>query len=39
VKEERDELFPKARAAGLDLDALGQQLRERQQELEAAAVQ
>jgi hypothetical protein len=36
VKEERDELFPKARAAkGLDLAALGQQLKERQQELEA----
>jgi len=35
VKEERDHLFPKARAAaGLDLDALGAQLRERQQELE-----
>lgn len=35
VKEERDELFPKAKAAaGLDLDALGAQLRERQQELE-----
>ena len=37
VKEERDELFPKAKAApGLDLDALGAQLRERQQELEGA---
>ena len=35
VKEERDELFPKARAA-LDLVALGQQLRTRQQELESA---
>lgn len=35
VKEERDELFPKARASGLDLDALGAQLKERQQELEA----
>ena len=35
VKEERDELFPKAKAAaGLDLDALGAQLRERQQQLE-----
>ena len=34
VKEERDELFPKAKAApGLDLDALGAQLRDRQQEL------
>jgi hemerythrin-like domain-containing protein len=34
VKEERDELFPKARAAqGLALDALGAQLRQRQQEL------
>lgn len=37
VKEERDELFPKAKAApGLDLVALGAQLRERQQQLEAA---
>jgi len=34
VKEERDELFPKARTApGLDLPALGVQLRQRQQEL------
>ena len=34
VKEERDELFPKARSApGMDLVALGQQLKERQQEL------
>lgn len=38
VKEERDELFPKAKAApGLDLAALGEQLRERQQELQAEA--
>jgi iron-sulfur cluster repair protein YtfE (RIC family) len=36
VKEERDELFPKAKSAkGMDLAALGQQLKERQQELEA----
>ena len=34
VKEERDELFPKARSCGLDLDALGARLRERQQELQ-----
>lgn len=34
VKEERDELFPKARAT-LDLVLLGQQMRERQQALEA----
>jgi hemerythrin superfamily protein len=34
VKEERDHLFTKARAAAkLDLDALGAQLRERQDEL------
>ena len=34
VKEERDELFPKARSApSLDLDALGAQLHERQQAL------
>lgn len=37
VKEERDELFPKARAAaGLDLAALGGSLRKRQQELQTA---
>ncbi|WBY02904.1 hemerythrin domain-containing protein [Ramlibacter tataouinensis] len=35
VKEERDELFPKARTAkDLDLSALGEQLHERQQELQ-----
>ncbi|MDB5750134.1 MAG: hypothetical protein JWP65_555 [Ramlibacter sp.] len=34
VKEERDQLFPKAKVSGLDLDALGAQLKERQQELE-----
>jgi iron-sulfur cluster repair protein YtfE (RIC family) len=37
VKEERDELFPKARASsGLDLVAIGKQLMERQEELQAA---
>jgi hemerythrin-like domain-containing protein len=36
VKEERTQLFPKARAAaGLDLDALGAQLKQRQEELQA----
>jgi iron-sulfur cluster repair protein YtfE (RIC family) len=36
VKEERDELFPKAKAAPkLDLEALGLQLRERQETLQA----
>jgi iron-sulfur cluster repair protein YtfE (RIC family) len=30
VKEERDDLFPKARASGLDLQALGAKLKERQ---------
>jgi iron-sulfur cluster repair protein YtfE (RIC family) len=35
VKEERDCLFPKARASGLDLMAIAAQLKERQQELEA----
>ena len=35
VKEERTLLFPKARASTVDLAALGQQLRQRQQELEA----
>jgi iron-sulfur cluster repair protein YtfE (RIC family) len=39
VKEERDELFPKAKAApALDLNVLGEQLRERQQALQAEAV-
>lgn len=38
VKEERDGLFPKARAAGgLDLDALGERLGERQQALAGEA--
>ena len=38
VKEERDHLFPKARAsAELDLDELGAQLEQRQQELQAQA--
>lgn len=38
VKEERDVLFPKARAAqGLELDALGVTMKERQQELESQA--
>ncbi|RYF35702.1 MAG: hemerythrin domain-containing protein, partial [Comamonadaceae bacterium] len=38
VKEERDELFPKAKAApDLDLMALGGQLRERQQDLQSEA--
>lgn len=36
VKEERTQIFPKALSApGLDLDALGARLRQRQQELEA----
>jgi hemerythrin superfamily protein len=36
VKEERDHLFPKARSAeGLDLEALGARLQERQQELQS----
>jgi iron-sulfur cluster repair protein YtfE (RIC family) len=35
VKEERDEMFPKARASSLDLMALGAQLRERQLALES----
>jgi hemerythrin superfamily protein len=36
VKEERDELFPKARASKLDLAELGDQLRQRQQALAPA---
>lgn len=40
VKEERDELFPKAKAApDLDLDVLGEQLRERQHDLQSAVEQ
>jgi iron-sulfur cluster repair protein YtfE (RIC family) len=36
VKEERDQLFPKARSTpSLDLEALGARLQERQQELQA----
>ena len=37
VKEERDELFTKARASNLDLGALGARLKDRQEELMAAA--
>ncbi len=38
VKEERDLLFPKARAAAdLDLDELGARMKERQQELQSQA--
>jgi iron-sulfur cluster repair protein YtfE (RIC family) len=38
VKEERDHLFPKARAAaGLDLDALGARLQERLSQLQVKA--
>ena len=38
VKEERDQLFPKARSTpSLDLEALGARLQERQQELQAQA--
>ncbi|MBG9387604.1 hemerythrin domain-containing protein [Caenimonas aquaedulcis] len=36
VKEERDEIFPKAKGAGLDLADLAQQMRERQQALQTA---
>ena len=36
VKEERDELFPKARSCDMDLDALGAQLKDRQEELMAS---
>jgi len=40
VKEERDEMFPKARACpGLDLAGLGAQMRERQQALKSAVAQ
>ena len=33
VKEEEEEMFPKARAAGLDLEMLGQQIAERKAEI------
>ena len=33
VKEEENELFPKVRSSGLDLDALGRQLAGRKQQL------
>ena len=35
VKEEREEMFPKARKSGVDLAALGERLRERRRELQA----
>jgi hypothetical protein len=34
VKEEQNELFPQVKRAGLDLRALGDQLRERRAQLE-----
>jgi len=36
VKEEQDEMFPKAKEAKLDLAALGAQMLERKQELQAS---
>jgi hemerythrin superfamily protein len=35
VREEREEMFPKARRSGIDLLRLGERLRERRRELEA----
>lgn len=35
VREEREEMFPKARRSGLDLQRLGERLRERKRELQA----
>lgn len=35
VKEEREEMFPKARKCGIDLAALGERLRARRQELQS----
>lgn len=35
VREERDEMFPKARRSGIDLQRLGERLRERKRELQA----
>jgi hemerythrin superfamily protein len=37
VKEEEGELFPKARASSIDLDALGQRIKSRKAQLEDAA--
>ena len=37
VKEEEDEMFPKARRLGLDLEKLGEQMAARKEELMAAA--
>ena len=37
VKEEQDEMFPKAKKSGLDLKALGKQLQARKDELKAKA--
>jgi hypothetical protein len=34
VKEEHDEMFPKAKASGMDLDALGRKMQARKDELE-----
>jgi hemerythrin superfamily protein len=37
VKEEEGELFPKVRASGVDLEALGQRMKARKAQLEAAS--
>ena len=39
VREEESELFPKVRASDMDLQAIGRQLEERKQQLEAEASQ
>ena len=39
VKDERDHLFPKARTSGLDLEAMGTQLKQRQEELQGQLAQ
>jgi len=36
VKEEEGELFPKVRASGIDLEALGQRMKARKTQLEGA---
>lgn len=38
VKEEQEEMFPKAKKTKLDLDALGEQMLERRQELQGSGV-
>lgn len=38
VKEEESEMFPKAKKSGMDLEEIGQQMKERKEELQTAYV-